>query len=76
MAVRSWARFNRIIYCGGPFGANVQTEPSRQTAPVDIPPDVFEALVVGWTEILVADYERRQMNNSPRAVNDDAEQRD
>jgi hypothetical protein len=47
-------------------GAVVSARSKKHAEPVaaanedqEMPPDVFEALVAGWTEILVADYIKR-----------------
>ena len=34
-------------------------EPAAASDDQEMPPDVFEALVAGWTEILVTDYIKR-----------------
>ena len=34
----------------------------------EMPPDVFEALVAGWTEILVADYIKRHPERTDLAL--------
>jgi hypothetical protein len=39
------------------------------TSPVDIPPDLFEALVAGWTEILYVDYIARHPERAARPEN-------
>ena len=39
----------------------------------EIPPDVFEALVATWTEILVADYKRRHSDRAMMPADSESE---
>ena len=49
--------------------------PEQATEP-EIPSDVFDALVVAWTEILVADYERRYGGKIPGQIQHQSESGD